>query len=83
MTVDGGERVDGLVQVAAEDALLRPQLRHEGEDRLGAENHVGVGQQLTGANRQAGQPVRADADDVDAGFGCTHDDLECGGGGRR
>ena len=76
MTGDGGEGRDGLVQVAAEDAPLRPQLRHEGEDRLGAEQHVGVGQQLAGAGGQAGQPVRADADDVDAWFGCTHDDLE-------
>ena len=51
------------------------QLRHKREDGLGAEHHVGVGQQLTGAGGQAGQSIRADADDGNAEFGVAHNDL--------
>ena len=82
---DGGARLpDGAAQlldhdrqVGADDDALGAQLRQQPQGRLGAEDELGAQEQVAPAGGQAGEPVRADADDWDlAGHACLEQRAE-------
>src|SRR5262249_22276255 len=68
----GLQSADDLLQVGANAEALGRKLRHQPQRRLRTEHQVGGQQQLAGPRRQTGQPIAADADDVDLGFDWTH-----------
>src|SRR5262249_47244596 len=64
--------VGGLVQVGAQHPALAAQLGQQAQHRLGAEDHVGAGEQVAGPGGQTRQAVATDTNDVDARFGVAH-----------
>ena len=61
------ERLHQLVEVGADDVACGFPLGHEREDAIGAEEDVGVVDDLAHVGRDGFEAVVADADDVDGG----------------
>src|SRR5262249_14637781 len=66
------EQAHGRLKIVADGETFGPGLGHQVEGVVRAKEQVGPQEQVAGAGGQAGQPVAADAYNVNLGFGCGH-----------